>query len=401
MVIMSSPLSNITYRPLEETVPETGSPTGILGLVFVFTSIIELKERVTKAFKSKDLEVKMLAVHDIIKAPFKLCIGALSAISILSTAAKVLAIAIGVVMTPVALSICALVFTIASAIYLGMELIRSIIILKKSNAFLDKEEIGTVLKKIELLKTKEKNTLLSNCDMSALKQAQAILTYNKLNTLFSNYVSSDVDQKEYFARRIGNNAANAFSERVQNITQYNLPLLQTMDDTKLDTFIDQGKSLLKMVNTQALKVQKIHIFSLIVIFVAGLALAVSSQFIAISAPITCLSGAIALARSVGNDGYIDHAGEGINLRLCIPKCLSPTKKGEKVWSIWRTTDYKNPHTNRFLKCLYIFGCFLSVGILPLFDGAIFKAEWIKKARGDGENYNIPANETMRVPALKN
>ncbi len=424
---------------IEAQPPDSGSTTGAVGLFLALTSFGELKGRVTKAFNSQGLEAKMIAVHEIIKAPFKLCIGFLSTISLLSTVAKFLTISIGVVLSPIVLATCALIFAIASTVYLGMELIRSIIILDKSRRFLNKEEIGTALEKIKLLNNladqgfekigltlfqnkkilrqhlgdEEYNTLTASYCKSAnevakaLKKAQAVLTYNKLNTLFTKYVAKDSRQTEYFARRIGNNAANAFSKRVQNITQYDLSSLKNMDDTKLDAFIEQGKSLLKMVNTQSKKVLKVHIFSVIVILAAGFSLAVSAKVIAIpvtmaSIGITCFAGATSMARSFANDGYIDNPNKGISLRLSIPKSLSPTKEGERVWSIWRIFDHTNPHISRLLKCLYVFTSVILPGILPLFDGAIYKAEWVKRARGEGENYDLfDKHNTMRVPEITN
>ncbi len=427
----SSPL------PSFETVPESGATTGVSALLLVFTSIEILKTNVVQAFKSRSLEGMILAVHDIIKAPLKLIIGTLSAISLLSMAAKFLAISIGVVMSPLALATCALVFTIISALYLTMELVRSAHLLDQSIAFLDNEQIGASLKHIQVLEKLKNQTpakraetikqyqgilektlgekqvagLAKTCteggdklDLS-IKKASAVFTYIKLKSLSDGYLNlNEIQNFDYFARRIGGFAARAFFDRVQAIHDYSKDSFKLLDPEKLDAFIDGGKRLLEMVNKQAHKVIEVHAFSIFVILFSGFALAISAHLIPLSAAIVSILASVgaavfSLIRGFATEGYIDNAGIGFSLRLSIPGCLAP-KDGERVWSIWRSTSSGNIHLDRFTKCLYVFGSVVSVGILPLFDGAIYKASWIKTARGNGADYDLNPNyEGMIIPSL--
>jgi hypothetical protein len=422
-----------------QSVPDTGSTTGVAGLLFVFTSFQIIKNNTIHAFKSKSLEGRVLAVHELIKEPLKLLIGALSAISLLSTAAKFLALSISVVITPMLLASCALIFAIASTVYLSMELIRSIVILKKSIQFINREQIGTVLDKIQLLDNlvglsvkdvqlklkqhasdlkkhlgeEEFKTLADTCTKSsdeiavALKKARALLAFIKLDNLRNKYLppAAEVRKVDYFSRRIGGVAAKAFSEKVEAISEYSLDTLKGMqDDNQIDAFIENGKGLLSMVDRQARKVLKVHALSVAVILLSGLGLAVSTKLITFSiaifsAVISVAATVFGLIRSFSNDAYIDNAGDGFSLRLSIPSSLSPAE-GKRVWSIWKTTDSNNPHLSRLAKCLYVFGSVASFGILPLFDGAVLNAQWIKKARGNGGDFHSNgAYASVKIPSL--
>ena len=422
-----------------QSVPETGSTTGVAGLLFAFTSFQNIKNNAIHAFKSRSLEGRILAVHDLIKEPLKLVIGALSAISLLSTAAKFLALSISVVITPILLASCALIFAIASTVYLSMELVRSIVILKKSIQFINREQVGTVLDKIQLLddlvglsvkdvKLKleqhasdlkkhlgedEFKALAETCTKSvdevgaALKKARALLAFIKLDRLRNKYLppSAEVRKVDYFARRIGGVAASAFADKVEAISEYTLDILKGMkNDNQIDAFIENGKGLLSMVDRQARKVLKVHALSVAVILLSGLGLAVSTKLITFSVGIFSVVISVAatvfgMIRSFSNDGYIDNAGKGFSLRLSIPSSLAPTE-GKRVWSIWKTTDSNNPHLSRLAKCLYVFGSIASVGILPLFDGAVLNAQWIAKVRGSGGDFHSNgAYCDVKIPAL--
>jgi hypothetical protein len=430
-----TPLPEIGFSPdIQHIPPESGQTTGVAGLILSLTAIPQLIKKIGKVFATGTIDAKVLIVHDIIKTPMKLLIGFTSAVSLLSAAAKVLTISIGVVMTPVALATCALLFAVCSTIYLSLELIRSILMIIQSERFMNKEEVGTVLKRIEILDNltgqskehiiatlKKNNAILTKHlgkealdDLmtattnlgGALKKAQAILTYKKLDTLYKNYVAEKAPHPEVLGQRIGAFAAKTFADRVTNISHITLNDIKGMTEADLDTLTTQGKSLLKMVDRQTYKVLKVHILSLGVIAAASLSLIVSVKLLpllsatAISVGISGVATALSLARSVAVDAFVDNTQKGVSLRLMIPRSFSPVNN-ERVWSIWRETDVKNKRLATVAKILYVIGSIISLGTLLLFDGAIYKAEWIKKARGDGADYDKNSQyDNMRVPLFK-
>ncbi|MCH9622025.1 MAG: hypothetical protein S4CHLAM20_14590 [Chlamydiia bacterium] len=366
-------------KELDIDVSGSGRVTSKTGIISAIAGLPSLIKRAKIAFNGNSLESKIIAIQDIINVPLKVIISSSSGVNALNALIKVGCIA-------TALS----VLLITSSIYLVLELMMSILVLVKSINFDKKEKIIELLSTIKNL-DHEINRLeslplpiqeKSQSETLRLRQAKAYLLTNRIKRLKE--YQKDERQLIYLTRRIGITATDGFIKASKHINLYEKETIIEMSTEELIEFNKKGETLLTMVEHHRAKALHVHIFSLAVIAIFTISMLFTTKVL----PTTnSLIGAFAsggstsasLTRSFLDDGYINNTGKGFSLRLAIPKVLAP-EEGESTLSIWRSFDAK-------LKPLYIFLSVISLGLFYVFDAHIFKSQWIKNLRGNGDQFD--------------
>ena len=198
----------------------------------------------------------------------------------------------------------------------------------------------------------------------------------------------DKKQTSYLARRIGKNAANIFIDLTKSTSGYLTTSFENLDQNQIEQFNTKALNLLTLVNNHRKKALFVHIFSIFVLTLANVALIFAAKLVVTSLPVALtvsgLSSSASMLRFILNNSFVDNLQKGIDIRLGIPEELVP-KSGERTWSILRSIESKNT----LGLYLYGLGCVLSAGILPIIDGCVLKAQWIKKLRGTGDRLSHP------------
>lgn len=401
--------------------PRSGNTSGLAGIFFTALDTKPLINRTEKAFQTNSSEGKFHAISDLTAIPLKIYISVITAIKDLSNYLKAAESIISKIGIATMLTTLYTIFVVFSTIYLLVESIRTVVGLIKSHTFHRKERIDETLKLLKHLTLssergvedvrrfvgENKNDLQemlgdtslffwSNDPLEQVEQIKAMITRNKVAQLYNDYIGDAAEEKkkDYLARRIGSNTLTAFNKAAKHINVYENPDLNTLDKEELIDFNNRGQKILQLLERQRKKVLKIHSLSAVVLTLASLSLGLTtpaSHFI-LPGIITAIgiTGAVtSLARGFAQVTYVDHTGDGINLRLTIPKAFCAAE-GETNFSIWKSL-------NTIKKIAYAFIAILTGGALVALD-ALLKSRFITNLRGAGDQFDQP-NSSFKIDEM--
>lgn len=353
---------------------QSASTMGMSSLFFSLVGIPSMIKNIKIAHTTKSLEGRIVAIKDFLQAPLK---SLFSIASIIKSAHSIL----GITMHVSLIALLSPVLLITGIAYLVMEFAATIMQLTKSGNFIKNQAIEKLLTDIVDI---DKSPDFSESDKLRL---QVQLIRAKLNEL-RDFDSNDRG-RAYLARRIGQNASIELFDATDNM---NIACEDLRDLEKVRALKETGIKLLNMVNVQSKKVLRVHILAMVTLTFAAISLlatvgCIPIPIMAISLLVSGAATTTSLATSVAGSAYIENAKKGVDLRLAIPKALT-AQKDQKTWSIWNKTSVAG-------KIGYVAASIISVGLLAVFDGLIYKSQWITKLRGDGDNYGNAKSEFKR------
>lgn len=353
---------------------QSASTMGMSSLFFSIIGIPSMIKNIKIARTTKSLEGRIVAIKDFIQAPLK---SLFSIASVLKSAHSIL----GIAMHASLVALFSPVLLITGAAYLVMEFAATIMQLTKSGNFIKNQAIEELFTNIAEIDKR------SDIDEPTKLRLQVQLIRVKLNEL-RNFDSNDRG-RAYLARRIGQNASIELFDATDNM---DAACNDLRDIDKVKALKETGMKLLDMVNVQSKKVLRVHFLAMVTLTFATISLLATVGFIpisimAISLLVSGAATATSLATSVAGSSYIENAKKGVDLRLAIPKALT-AQKDQKSWSIWNKAGVA-------AKIGYVAASIISVGLLALFDGAIYKSQWITKLRGDGDDYGNAKSQFKR------
>jgi hypothetical protein len=408
----------------------TGETTGFTGPFLAAIDAGPLKRRVKEAIDTGSSEGKFYAFSDLAGIPLKTVISIGSAVKLIfeyfKGASNLLTkIGYGLLMGTLSIGL-----AVVGAIYLTVEFALAITGVVKSCNFASKEKIRQTLNTLDVLtvtdthnidqirdylRLKENSdeiggliseglegsmVLWSDDPETRLLQYKAIITRQKIDSLRSRYLdTSNPKKRTYLNNRIGATAVDAFDNATKNLDHYDAPTISLLEKKDLIKFNKKGTNLLSLLDTRRKKVLKIHAFSLVALAASALAIGVSVTVLPVTLPavsmaVSALSIATSSASSIANDTYLENTGQGVNLRLAIPKALCREKgKEERNFSIWRAGGTAK-------KIAYVFLAILTGGLFLLGDWT-YKSKWISELRGVGDQFTqkdaVYSEENITLP----
>lgn len=396
--------------------------TGTFDILWVALDIPGIIKRVKTAYSTKNSEAQVLVLQEILAMPVKAISSILSIIKETATLTNGAALTLLGITTVASALILSVSLVVCSIAYLVLEWTRTVMVLAATGDFENKEKLHRCLRVLKDIELTAENTLpkmqrhLKAHQQAAVKvlgrdryeqitshratahtvaKTRAEITREKVDSLFRRYVQDpDNRRAQVLSKRIGVNAANAFADGALNITSYDSAIINTFSTRSLADFSSRGIKLLSMVDHQREKVFKLHLFALGVLTFATASIAISISAIpgaggVIAATIVSAgTSLLSTIKGMGEDAFVKNTGDGFAPRLLVPKFLIP-EEGEKTFSILNSLSVP-------AKIFYVFFSIITLGVLPLFDGAIYKSQWIKRLRGNQDDFDNPDAKHKRA-----